>query len=189
MPSVALQRWTTTAQAALNEIQDAHRAVGGSGRGRRYATLQVNHAYVVLLSSQFQAFCRDLHSEAVDFIVTSVSPASLGTVLRIVMIQGRKLDQGNPNPGNIGSDFARLGMDFWQRVDALDARNSQRRKHLETLNTWRNAIAHQDWTKVGGSGLRLKAIQVWRSLCGTLAGSFDVAVGDHLQGLVGQRPW
>ena len=62
--SVALQRWMFKAQSALDEIEAAHQAIGGARRGRRYATLQVNHAYAMLLSSQFQGFCRDLHSEA-----------------------------------------------------------------------------------------------------------------------------
>jgi hypothetical protein len=115
--SVALQRWTTTEQAALDEIEAAHQAVGGSGRGRRRATLQVNHACAMLLSSQFQGFCRDLHTEAVDSLAKTISPQSIGTVVCFVMIQGRKLDQGNPSPGNLGADFSRLGMKFWPQVN------------------------------------------------------------------------
>lgn len=52
------------AKGALGEIAAAHTAVGGQGSGRRYATQEINHAYAVLLSSQFQRFCRDLHTEA-----------------------------------------------------------------------------------------------------------------------------
>ena len=36
----------------------------------------------MLLSSQFQGFCRDLHSEGVDHIVRSVTPLQLRAVLR-----------------------------------------------------------------------------------------------------------
>lgn len=107
VPSAALNRWNTVGQQALDEIEEAHRAVGGVGRGRRYATLQVNHAYVALLSSQFQGFCRDLHTEAVAFIV-GAAPAVLRPIFRNTLVQGRKLDHGNPNPGNLGSDFGRL---------------------------------------------------------------------------------
>src|ERR1700682_173538 len=64
----------------LDEIVEAHRAVGGSGRGRRHATEQVNHAYAVLLSSQFQGFCRDLHSECARHIVQQV-PVALRNLL------------------------------------------------------------------------------------------------------------
>jgi hypothetical protein len=52
MASVALTKWRTSSKDELDEIEEAHTAVGGSGRGRRYATLQLNHAYAVLVSSQ-----------------------------------------------------------------------------------------------------------------------------------------
>jgi hypothetical protein len=37
----------------LQEIENAHAAVGGTGRGRRYTTQQINRAFVMLLASQF----------------------------------------------------------------------------------------------------------------------------------------
>src|SRR6266436_2726315 len=118
MPSVAFQDWSTARAAALNEIETAHRSVGGSGRGRRYATQQINQAYAVLLSSQFQGFCRDLHSECADFLAAQISPVSLRSVAHTLLTQGRKLDRENPNPGNIGSDFNRFGLPFWPTVQA-----------------------------------------------------------------------
>jgi hypothetical protein len=189
VPSRALQRWKNDAQDALDEIEDAHRAVGGGGRGRRFATLQVNHAYVTLLSSQFQGFCRDLHTEAVALVVGAVTPPVLSPIIQNLFVQGRKLDQGNPNPGNLGSDFGRLGMAFWPAVVALNAQNAARQTKLETLNTWRNAVAHQDWSRVGGPTLWLNQVQAWRRTCRALAKQFDTAVGSHLRGLVGRRPW
>src|SRR6185437_9102799 len=122
MPSPALIQWQMAGLPALDEIARAHRAVGGHGRGRRYATLQINHAYTVLLSSQFQAFCRDLHSESIDYLVTIV-PVPFQATLRVEFLLNRTLDKGNPHPGGIGSDFNRLGVDFWPAVYALDSRN------------------------------------------------------------------
>ena len=69
MSSVALHHWLTARASALDEIEQAHRSVGGTGRGRRYATQQINQAYAVLLSSQFQGFCRNLHEECADYLV------------------------------------------------------------------------------------------------------------------------
>src|SRR5262245_61412863 len=63
MPSHSLQQWMTARASELDEIESAHRMVGGTGRGRKYATQQLNRAYATLLSSQFQGFCRDLYSE------------------------------------------------------------------------------------------------------------------------------
>ena len=110
---------------------------------------------------------RGLHSEAVAFIVNHTSPASVSDALHLMMSQGRKLDLGNPNPGNVGSDFARFGMDFWSAVKALDARNQRRQDALQDLNEWRNAIAHQDWAAAppcasapSGSGAR--RVGPWR---------------------------
>ena len=188
VPSVALVRWSTDAQDALNEIEAAHRAVGGAGRGRRYATLQVNYAYAMLLSSQFQGFCRDLHTEAVDVLVGAVGLAVLRPLMRNGLVQGRKMDSGNPNPGNLGSDFGKLGMAFWPNVIALDGRNQARKDTLETLNVWRNAAAHQNWDEVGPA-LRLNQVQAWRAACRALAIDIDRVVGAHLAGLVGAAPW
>jgi hypothetical protein len=68
MSSFALQEWQGVRSGQLDELDLAHGAVGGTGLGRRYATRQLNHAYTVAMASQFQGFCRDLHSECVDVI-------------------------------------------------------------------------------------------------------------------------
>ena len=41
---------------ALDEMAEAHAAVGGTARGRRYTTQQLNQAYAVLLAAHFQGF-------------------------------------------------------------------------------------------------------------------------------------
>lgn len=122
MPSNSLTIWTHDRAKTLDEIEAAHQAVGGNKRGRRYATQQLNQAYAVMLMSQFQGFCRDLHSEAIDNLVAAVSPAAVRSVFRGVLIENRALDRGNANAGSIGSDFGRLGLPFWNEVKATDAR-------------------------------------------------------------------
>lgn len=153
MPSRSLTHWLEDRSNQLDELLSAHSAIGGSGRGRRYATQQVNQAYAMMLSSQFQGFCRDLHSESVDHLVHGTSPAAMQQVLRAALLLNRKLDTGNPNPGNLGSDFNRLGLNLWGSVQTLSPRNKDRQKLLEGLNVWRNAIAHQDFDpqKLGGT--------------------------------------
>jgi hypothetical protein len=106
------------------------------------------------------------------------------------MTRGRKLDHGNPNPGNLGSDFSAIGMQFWGEVRQVDARADTRKASLEDLNDWRSAIAHHDWTKVGGNpNLRLGSVRGWRTTRNSLASSFDRPVYAHLQAMVGQAPW
>lgn len=105
----------------------------------------------MLLSSHFQRFCRNLHSEAVDAIVAHAD---------------------------------------WARVGAYDVRSAARQMRLEEMNAWRNAIAHQDWEKVGGNPtLRLDLVRSWRSACNGLSWSFDAAVRERLIDVVGEAPW
>ena len=42
MPSNSLVRWNGERAGALDEIENAHAMVGGTERGRRYATQQSN---------------------------------------------------------------------------------------------------------------------------------------------------
>src|SRR5436305_1420000 len=175
MPSVALGTWRTAGAQALDEIGSAHAAVGGTGRGRRYATQQINQAYAVLLSSQFQGYCRDLHFECADALVQSITPVSLRTASRNAFVQNRELDRGNPNPGNLGSDFNRFGLVLWDEVRNLDSGSQARHDRLVELNDWRNAIAHQDFSSaaLGATALRLRRVRGWRTACDRLAVAFD----------------
>jgi hypothetical protein len=164
--------------------------VGGAGRGRGYATQQINQAYAVLLSSQFQAYCRDLHSECAGHLLQAILPVGLRLICHNALVKNRKPDTGNPNPGNIGSDFARFELVFWDEVGGLDRRNELRSKQLVNLNVWRNAIAHQDFTKlVGRPVLRFRTVRGWRSSCDHLAGSFDEVMRRHIRSMTMTSPW
>lgn len=111
--SKALRAWNTEARAELDDIEAAHVLVGGKRSGRRHATLQLNRAYAGLLSSQFQRFCRDLHTEAAAFVARNGASEGFRLAALNALMQGRKLDSGNPNEGNLGADFGRLGMTGW----------------------------------------------------------------------------
>ena len=176
---------------ALDQMEHAHASVGGTGRGRRHATDQINQAYAVLLAPQFQAYCRDLHSESVDHLVDVIVPSSLRPIVRSEFTRERKLDKGNANPGNLGEDFGRLGVDFWDEVKKLAKRNSARNKSLEMLNLWRNAIAHQhfDPAKLGSTKLGLARVRTWRVVCNGLALTFDRVMRSHIWSITGNAPW
>lgn len=192
MPSRSLLTWRGPSAHALDEIEAAHRAVGGTGRGRRYATQQINQAYAVMLSSQCQRFCRDLQSDAVDELAAIIPSPEVRDICRLQLTTGRKLDSGNPNPANIDSDFGRLGMDFWPDVIASNPRIQARRAELEALNRWRNAIAHQDFDPAALAGrteLQLADVRRWRATCNALARQFDAAVARHLATILGTAPW
>ena len=120
---------------------------------------------------------------------------NLRDLLQAEFLFRRALDTGNPNPGNLGTDFNRLGVDFWDKVKALDPANVKRQKLLLELNEWRNAIAHQDFTKVRSTGttshpyLRLSTVRDWRVACDRLAVDFDTVMSTHIASLIGNRPW
>jgi len=193
LPSRSLQRWQTESSAALDQIENAHAAVGGNLRGRRYATLQINHAYLVMVSSHFQRFCRDLHTEAIDHLCAqSVPPDPRRDILRMALTLSRQLDSKNPSPGAIGSDFNRFNIRFWDVVKRhAPALNERRQTLLEDLNKWRNAIAHQDFIAAGLDPARLSLSNVnrFRTACNNLAQRFDVILGHHLATISGVRPW
>jgi hypothetical protein len=192
MPSRALRNWQTRSRKVLDEVEAAHAVVGGGRGARGFARQQINQAYVVLLSSQFQRFCRDLHSDCTDYLASQPAFAPLAPVLNAALSQGRRLDSGNATPGNIGADFNRYGLDLWTRASSRSARTLLRREQLEDLNRWRNAIAHHDFRnpRLGGrETLRLAEIRVWRRACHGLAVDFDAVVRLYLKGIGGVIPW
>jgi hypothetical protein len=193
MPSSSLQHWSAERASALTDLENAHRSVRGSGPGARAAAQQINQAYTMLLSAQFQGFCRDLHEECAGFLVMPVAGPDLREMVWTNLVFGRRLDCGNPNPGNIGADFGRFNLAFWSLVDGHRPENATRRAALEELNEWRNAIAHQDFStamlRAGRPNLTLAHVRLWRKACEGLARSFDEVLRDHLRVLTGSAPW
>jgi hypothetical protein len=192
MASNSYSHWRLTRCHVLDEMATAHAAVGGSARGRRFATQQINRAYAVLLASQFQGFCRDLHSECVDHLVSVVSSPPLKSIVKACLLAGRQLDRGNAQPSSLGADFRRLDLEFWDELLLLDARSTAWKSDLDMLNEWRNAIVHEDFTsaKLGGiMTLRLIQVRRWRRSLSRLARAMDALTFSHMQAKTGNAPW
>jgi hypothetical protein len=204
--SFALHAWQQIRGCQLDELDAAHTAVGGRGPGRRSATLQLNHAYAVVLASQFQGFCRDLHSECADTVTdaitmtgdaSTVDGSALADIALMALTRNRQLDRGNASAGSIGADFKAFDLDIWEAARRLDARTPMRARRLDQLNVWRNPIAHQDFDfsqhqrELVGEPARLglSDVRAFRSACDGLAATFDRALVEHLQSIVGSRPW
>lgn len=192
MASRSLRKWQMTAGRALNEMEAARLAVRDTGRGRRIAMQQMNQAYVVLLLSQFQLFCREFHEECVAFFIRQPGLQPYRGILNLRFMEGRKLDSGNPNPGNIGSDFGRLGVKIWPELRQLRPHGKHHHDALELLNHWRNAIAHQDFRNPGLRGrttIHQTEIRRWRTLCNWLAVDMDRVMFAYLSRITGSHPW
>lgn len=189
MPSRALRNWQTRSRKVLDEVEAAHAVVGGGRGARGFARQQINQAYVVLLSSQFQRFCRDLHSDAADFLAAQSTFASIAPLLTASLSHERRLDTGNPNPGNIASDFNRYGIEIWKLVSK---RNAHTRRRRERLERWRNAIAHHDFRSPhldGRETVRISEVRSWRAACDGLAIDFDAVMRLYLKTTCGVVPW
>lgn len=192
MPSDALLAWQNdrvprllNVEADCLHLQALHAAT--PDRVQEYI-----RAYAVLLSSEFQGFCRKLHDECADKLVVSVAPAPLQEVLRLQCQYGRKLEIGNPNSGNLGADFNRFNFDFWAAVQVTDPSHAARRHRLAMLNAWRNAIAHHQYDPVelgGTTILTIVQVRDWRTDCDTFAVTFDTVLLNHLQATTGVLPW
>jgi hypothetical protein len=191
MPSTSYRRWRTVRRAALDLVESAHATIHGTGPGRREATRQLNHGYVVLLAAEFQGFCRELHTEAVALFASTI-PALQRTAVIDNFALNRQLDRGNANPGSLGSDFGRLGLDWWDAIDNLDPNGPVLRRELELMNQWRNAIAHNDFDpkRLGGTmRLKFSMVRNWRRVCNRLTRAFDHVLANHLVTMTGQQPW
>jgi hypothetical protein len=193
MPSLAHNRWRTQRACALAEIDAVHRSFAGTGALRRAAMQQLNQAYVLLLASEFQGFCRDLHTECADALILGLPSADLQNVIYRSLMLGRRLDTGNPNPRNIGADFGRFNLPFWALIDADHPRNPRRKALLEEMNRWRNAIAHNDYAPDMTSGQRTLLaradVRRWHKACDGLARWFDRIMYNRLKVITGNDPW
>lgn len=196
MPSRALSRWLSEAQAELDTLEEAHARASAKRQTRHALARQLCRAYVVSVSAQFQRFCRDLHSEAAQRLADAVEPKAFrGAVLRL-LTDGRRLDAGNAVAGTLGPDFDRLGLAFLAELEARPE-NRRRRLDLERLNIWRNAIVHLDFTlKPGREKLvrgtspdSVRDVRRFRQACDALAREIDRVVRAHVSGVVGGAPW
>jgi hypothetical protein len=191
MPSISYGRWRSMRAALLDQVEVAHTAVGGAGRGARYARQQLNHSYCVLLAAEFQGFSRELHTEAVTAMVPHL-PLNFRTIVEKEFVRNRQLDRGNATSATLGSDFGRLGVELWNTFDVMEPHGPRLRRHLEDLNTWRNAIAHSDYDPSRLNGkilLTIAQVRRWRRACHRVARTLDRLVAIHIHVVTGVRPW
>ena len=131
MPSKSYREWLSTRAKALDEIEAAHASVGGSGPGRRYATQQLNQAYAVLVASQFQGFCRNLHTECVALLVAHINPPMpVRHLVQARFTKGRQLDSKNAQPGSLGPISG-----FWGSNSGMRSINTTRKAETEEENS------------------------------------------------------
>lgn len=188
MPSRSLDRWRTLRLPRLAELEGQCRAVLAATPVKRVAVEELARAYVLMLSSHFQGFCRELYSEAADALVTQLEKArkGLAAVLKFQSAAQLRLDHGNPTWENIRVDFARFGLDFKGTLDSIPNASALLR-NLSELNRIRNAIAHDD-RKVADV-IDLDDALGWRDTCSALTDILEGAVFQKLKKILRKAPW
>lgn len=107
------------------------------------------------------------------------------------------VDVGNANSANITGDFKRLGIGrVFDEMEQLNGLNKMRKRRLDQMVTWRNAIGHQDFVftpqelaDLQDTEPTLVWVRKWRRYLNQLAGDLDEVVVAHIGRVVGARPW
>jgi len=136
-----------------------------------------------------------LRREAADR-AAHIRPAGAAHVLEWLLTEHRLLNRGNASARTLEADFGRMGVPLWANLVERDQRNLLRRQRLEQLNTWRNAVAHGDFTfsREQAAGLvntsrSLRSVRIWRASCSALASQIDAVMHQRLVNLFKRRPW
>jgi len=192
VPSTAYERWRAERLPRLDELETVHGTLG-EGPGRRWLTEQIDRSYLLLLASQLQGFCRDLHTEAATFVAAQ-SPASTRALVESGLTRDRKLDRGKREPSKHRLGFRsprhrRLAYG----PSARPAEQASPRK-LEQPNVWRNVIVHDskpnadDATKIQGTRPTLTYGRKLRRAAVALAPHFDEVVRAEIAAIAGASP-
>lgn len=191
LPSEALDRWKAERCGVLDNLEQVHAKVTQRKIGRQYMTEHLNAALFVRLATEFQGFCRDLHDDAATVLADSFTTGDNETwtdTVRNALVRQRKLGLGNANSGNLGNDFAVLGMTFWPDIYAqYPSWGPKWNGRIDALNTVRNAVVHSDEVQLKkfkadtGVSLNLATFKQWRGTLNSAAIGFDRVVRAYLK--------
>ena len=193
--SAAKEVWDTECVARLDQLERIHAAAGGTGRGRRWGTEQLNRSLFVALVGQFQVYCRELHDEAAGIYLSQANPRQV-EALEPLLLRRRELDSRNPRRDALRKDFGRMGLQLIPALQSRYARAGDDLDRLELLVRFRNAVAHGNESEVRSlvqeDRIRptLRAYRTFRSTINRLVGKLDAVVAAELAvELDIRRPW
>ena len=196
MPSEALHEWKTGRTTGLDNLVSLHGLMTHGKPGRQWLTEELNHALITRLSAEFQGFCRDLHDEAIEALLTETTVPSdaIRQVFRARIENGRDLDSKNAQPGSLGNDFARLGMTLWDDLyECYPFKGKRWNAQLTRLNDARNAIAHNSPEKLLAAAaqqpLTLGSYRKWKTMLNEMSYGLDKVTGSYLKKVTGVESW
>jgi hypothetical protein len=187
MSSASLLRWNNDRKPRLAQL-DGHCATTlASTAPNPHLVDESLRAYVMALSAHFQGFCRDLHTEASQILISKVKRPALAAIFQAQFTARRKLDHGNPNLENLKADFKRFG--FTLDLARADSANPAHLAHLAKLNAWRNVAAHQGTPTAKAGPLTYSLVATWQTSCDGLANSLDRIMYNQLKRILRRAPW
>ena len=193
--SAAKEVWDTECVARLDQLERIHAAAGGTGRGRRWGTEQLNRSLFVALVGQFQVYCRELHDEAISVYLAQANPCQVDA-LRKLLRRRRDLDTRNPRRESLGNDFGRMGVRLIPTLQSRYGSADQDLARLELLVNFRNAVVHGNESEVHALTRKrpiattLRSYHLFRRTCDRLVRRLDTVVAAELAAeLQISQPW
>lgn len=185
MSSASLQRWQSVSMIRLAHIEAQCIATTTLAPPNPELAEENLRAFVLLLSSHFQGFCRELYTECTQVFAISLSAAMQPTIQAQFSAE-LKVNGLNPTAENIRKDFERFA--FQINFDA-DPKNAPRITQLGHLNKWRKSIAHHSVTPPAGiPALTFANVQGWKSSCDGLAIWLNSIMFTELSRILGAPP-
>lgn len=183
MPSRSLGIWSAARlpRLAALEGQSAATAADLALHGQNLRGL------VMLLSAEFQGFCRDLYGECSEAVIRAM-PTWAQSVAHKQFATKLFLDKGNATLETLRGDFARFDFELGAVIAANPA-NPTRLSGLSRLNAWRNHAAHATAVAPPGGLLTLADVRAWLRSCDELAEELDVILDNRLLAASGTPPW
>lgn len=187
--------WDTECVPRLNQLEQVHAAAGGTRRGRRWGTNQLNRSLFVALVGQFQMYCRELHDEATRVYLSQTNTNQVAAI-ETLLLRRRDLDTRNPRRDALKNDFGRMGLRIIPALQNRYGRAGQDLARLELLVDLRNAVVHGNESEVHALTRRnpiattLRSYHRFKSTCDRLVRGLDAVVAAGLAAeLQISRPW
>jgi hypothetical protein len=176
MPLPALHKWCSSRLPRLDRLMAAHPRSAGSKTDPAVAQ-EWTRALVLMLASESQGFCRDLHDDAAEMIaqgVVGVEGRILDTILSGMTVN-RGLNRRSADLQTLEGDFLCLGVSLWPAMSQQHPVAAPAwLEALRCLHKARNGIVHDDIGSVAtaqaaGWPLELTTVRSWRKVLDEVA--------------------
>lgn len=196
MNSPALAAWRSSRLGRLDRLLAVHPDSTGSGTDPAVAE-EWTHALILRLASEFQGFCRDLHTDASKAVARAL--AASDEEIRLLILVGlttdRSLNRSSADPQTLAKDFARFRITLWVALEERHPRSVPLwHEGLRYLHLARNGVVHDDLGKLAsvqaeGWELKLGTVVRWRNLLDEIVTAMDDVVSTAIADLFGNIRW